>query len=133
MSREEYEVGFVRVSPDGRYVSYGSDEVNDRPEIFIRPFNAATATLAQEGKVQATRDGPNGGNIWRNDGKEVFYLRSEPGSEELEVKSVEVALGPSLQVGEAKLLFKLRDAGGGDTKFISPDGQRFVFTIRQPR
>jgi dipeptidyl aminopeptidase/acylaminoacyl peptidase len=131
MSREEYEVGFARVSPDGRYVSYGSNEVADRLEIFIRPFNAASAALA-EGKVQATKDGPGGGNIWRSDGKEVFYLRSEPGSEELEVKSVEIAAGTSLQVSEPKLLFKLREAAGGSTKFISPDGQRFVFAIRQP-
>src|SRR6185295_16813107 len=131
MSREEYEVGFARVSPDGRYVSYGSNEVAERLEIFIRPFNAATAALA-EGKVQATKDGPGGGNIWRNDGKEVFYLRSEPGSEEVEVKSVEIAPGPSLQVSEPKLLFKLEEAAGGSTKFISPDGQRFVFAIRQP-
>jgi hypothetical protein len=37
-----------------------------------------------------------------------------------------------VQVREPKLLFKLRDAAGGNTKFISPDGQRFVFAIRQP-
>ena len=131
MSREEYEVGFARVSPDGRYVSYGSNEVAERLELFIRPFNSATAGLA-EGKVQATKDGPGGGNIWRSDGREVFYLRSEPGSDELEVKSVEIASGPSLQIGAPKLLFKLEEAAGGSTKFISPDGQRFVFAIRQP-
>jgi Tol biopolymer transport system component len=132
LSREEYEVGFVRVSPDGRYVSYGSNEVNNRLELFIRPFNAATAALAEEGKVQATKDGPGGGNIWRSDGKEVFYLRSEPGSEELELKSFEVTPGAAVRVSEPKLLFKLREAAGGNTKFISPDGQRFVFPIRQP-
>ena len=132
MSREEYEVGFVRVSPDGRYVSYGSNEVNNRLEIFIRPFNTASAALAAEGKVQATKDGPGGGNIWRNDGKEVFYVRTEPGSEEIEVKSVELTQGPAVRAGEPKLLFKLRDAVGGNTKFISPDGQRFVFAIRPP-
>ena len=132
VSREEYEVGFARVSPDGRYVSYGSNEVDNRLEIFIRPFHAASATLAGEGKVQATRDGPGGGNIWRNDGKEVFYVRAEPGSEEIEVKSVEVTQEPAVRAGEPKLLFKLRDAAGGNTKFISPDGQRFVFAIRQP-
>jgi len=31
-----------------------------------------------------------------------------------------------------KLLFKVRDVVGGSTKFISPDGQQFVFSIRQP-
>ena len=132
MSREEYEVGFGRVSPDGRYVSYGSNEVNDRLEVFIRPFDAAKAALAESGKVQATKDGPGGGNIWRGDGKELFYLRSEPGSEELEVKSIDVTPGATLQTREPKLLFKLREAGGSNTKFISPDGQRFVFSIRQP-
>jgi hypothetical protein len=48
------------------------------------------------------------------------------------VKSIEVIPGPNIQVSEPKLLFKLREAGGGNTKFISPDGQRFVFAIRQP-
>lgn len=132
MSREEYEVGFGRVSPDGRYLSYGSNEVNDRLEIFLRPFNAASAMLGEEGKVQVTKDGPGGGNIWRNDGKELFYVRSDPGSDEIEVKSVELTQAPALRAGEPKLLFKLREAGGGNTKFISPDGQRFVFAIRQP-
>jgi Tol biopolymer transport system component len=132
MSREEYEVGFARVSPDGRYVSYGSNEVNDRIEIFIRPFNAASAALAEAGKVQATKDGPGGGNIWRNDGKEIFYVRAEPGSDEIEMKSIEVTLAPVVQVRDPKVLFKLKDVGGGNTKFISPDGQRFVFAIRQP-
>jgi Tol biopolymer transport system component len=132
MSREEYEVGFGRVSPDGRYISYGSTESNNRIEIFIRPFNLAKAALADEGTVQATKDGPSGGNIWRNDGQEVFYIHSEPGSDELEMKSVEVAPGPAFQVSEPKVLFKLRDAAGGNTKFISPDGQRFVLAIRQP-
>jgi Tol biopolymer transport system component len=132
VSREEYEVGFPRVSPDGRYLSYGSNEVKDRLEMFIRPFNMATATLAENGKVQATKDGPGGGNIWRSDGKEVFYVRSEPGSDEFEMKSVELTAGPTLQIGEPKLLFKLRDAAGGNTKFISPDGQQFVFAVREP-
>jgi len=132
MSREEYEVGFARVSPDGRYVSYGSNEVNDRIELFIRPFNAASAALGEIGKVQATKDGPGGGNIWRNDGKEVFYVRAEPGSDEIEMKSIEVTLGSVVQVSDPKVLFKLKNVGGGNTKFISPDGQRFVFAIRQP-
>ena len=48
------------------------------------------------------------------------------------MKSVEIAPGPSLQVSAPKLLFKLKDAGAGSTKFISPDGQQFVFAIRQP-
>jgi hypothetical protein len=30
------------------------------------------------------------------------------------------------------VLFKLREAGGANTKFISPDGQQFVFAVRQP-
>src|SRR5215471_1600293 len=91
MSREEYEVGFARPSPDGRYLSYGSTEVNDRIEVFIRPCYMAKAVLAEGGtgggKVQATKDGPGGGNIWRNDGKELFYARAEPGSNEFELKS----------------------------------------------
>ena len=132
MSREEYEVGFARASPDGRYISYGSNEVNDRLEMFIRPFNMASAALAETGKVQATKDGPGGGNIWRGDGKEIFYVRSEPGSDEFEIKSAEVTPGQPPQVGEPKVLFKLREAGGSNTKFISPDGQRFVFAVRQP-
>jgi Tol biopolymer transport system component len=132
LSREEFEVGFVRVSPDGRYVSYGSTEVNDRMEMFIRPLKAGTAALADEGKVQATKDGPGGGNVWRGDGREVFYVRSEPGSDELEMKSVEVTPGDTVRVGEPKVLFKLREAGGANTKFISPDGQQFVFAVRQP-
>jgi Tol biopolymer transport system component len=133
MSREEYEVGFGRLSPDGRYISYGSTEYKNRPEMFLRPFDPATAALAEQGKVQLTQDGKiSGGNVWRNDGKEIFFLYSEPGSDEVQVMSVDVTTAPVLQAGAPKLLFTVREAAGGNTKFVSPDGQRFIFTIRQP-
>ena len=47
------------------------------------------------------------------------------------MKSIEVTAGPALKVGEPKLLFKVRNVVGGNTKFVSPDGQQFVFSIRQ--
>jgi Tol biopolymer transport system component len=132
LSREEFEVGFGRISPDGRFMSYGSTESKNRIELFLRPFDPVTAKLGEQGKVQVTHDGVNGGNIWRADGKEIFFLHTDLGSEEIQVMGVEVTTGPTIQVGTPKLLFKLREAAGGNTRFISPDGQRFVFAIRQP-
>ncbi len=55
-----------RISPDGRWLAYTSDE-SGRPEIYLRPFpNGTSSTVISIG----------GGSeaAWRRDGKELFYL-----------------------------------------------------------
>jgi Tol biopolymer transport system component len=133
VSREEFEVGFGRFSPDGAFMSYGSNESNDRLEIFLRPFDLAAGTMPEQPKIQVTKEGVNGGNLWRADGKELFYAHVEPGSDEIQMMAVEITTKPELRAGSPKELFRIKDAGGGNTRFISPDGQNFIFAVLQPR
>src|SRR5262249_46841450 len=133
VSREEYEVGLGRFSPDGAFMSYGSNESNNRVEMFLRPFDVATGTMAEQPKIQVTKDGFNGGNVWRADGKELFYMHVEPGSDEIQMMAVPITTKPDLKAGSPEKLFTIKDAGAGNTKFVSPDGQNFIFSILQPK
>ena len=126
-------MGFGRVSPDGTLMSYGSTEVGNRAELFIRPFDPKTATMPETGKVQVTKDGVNGGNFWRADGRELFFVHAEPGSDEFDLMVADIVAKPELRAGAPKKLFSLKDAAAGNTRFVSPDGQNFVFTVRQPK
>jgi Tol biopolymer transport system component len=58
----------ARVSPDGRWLAYQSDE-SGRPEIYVRPFPTGN------GKWQIS---DNGGTnpVWTGDGKTLFYNQS---------------------------------------------------------
>jgi Tol biopolymer transport system component len=131
MLRDEYAVGFGRVSPDGRYIAYNSTESGNRLQMFVRPFDAGSATIAEQGKVQVTNDGLSGVKIWRGDGKEIFFVQGKPRSEEIHVMAVDIMAGPAVRVGAPKELFTV-NATAGTTKFVSPDGEKFVFAIRQP-
>jgi serine/threonine-protein kinase len=61
---------FPAISPNGRWVAYMSDE-SGRPEIYVRPFPAAT------GKWQVS-DGGGSWPAWSTDGSELIF-RSEDG------------------------------------------------------
>ena len=54
------------ISPDGKWVAYGSDE-SGNSEIYVTTFPGAT------GKWQVSRGG-GGEPRWRGDGKEIFYV-----------------------------------------------------------
>jgi Tol biopolymer transport system component len=130
MVREEYAAGFGRISPDGRYIAYNSTESGNRLQMFVRPFDAATATIAEQGKVQVTKDGLTGVKVWRADGKEIYFLQSDPRSNEIRVMEVEMTPGSVMQAGAPRVLFALKDAAAGTAKFISPGGEYFVFAVR---
>lgn len=58
--------GAARLSPDGRWIAYISDESN-QPEVYVRSF---------PGLAQKVRISTSGGNQpqWRGDGQELFYI-----------------------------------------------------------
>jgi Tol biopolymer transport system component/predicted Ser/Thr protein kinase len=104
-----------RISPDGRWVAYRSNE-SGRNEIYVAPFPGPG------GKWQISTAGgyfPR----WRHDGSEIFYLTPD---NRLMAASVN-GKGAGFEVGAVKPLFATRIVGGGNYRYdVSADGQRFL-------
>jgi hypothetical protein len=104
-----------RISPDGRWVAYRSNE-SGRNEIYVAPFPGPG------GKWQISTAGgyyPR----WRHDGSEIFYLTPD---NRLMAASVN-GKGAGFEVGAVKLLFATRIVFAGGYQYDgSADGQRFL-------
>jgi len=115
-----------RLSPDGRWIAYQSDESTEGYEgqIMVRPF----PDIHTWRKVISPGVGRQ--PIWSRDGTEIFY-RAENGT----VMSVPIRTAPSFWHGSPVPVMNpvqtLRDWATGPTYDVSPDGQRFLF-IKAP-
>jgi serine/threonine protein kinase/Tol biopolymer transport system component len=99
-----------RFSPDMRWIAYWSDE-SGRPEVYVVPFHGG-------GKWEISTNGGTG-PIWRNDGKELFFL-----SLSLVVTAMPMsAEGGQLKLGAPRALFRTSvtayDVAPGGQKFLS--------------
>jgi Tol biopolymer transport system component len=129
-ARSEFEAGLGRFSPDGKLVAFGSNE-SGQFEVYVRPFDATTGSAAGEEKWKIS-SGAIGGINWRRDGKELFYLSDEKGSNDVKVMAVDITTSPRFQASAPKELFRIKGplpGNPGQWKNISPDGQRFVFAV----
>ncbi len=106
----------VRISGDGRFVSFTSDE-SGRPEVYLAPFPKA---------LVRTRVSSDGGSMarWGQNGREIVYLSADG-----RLVSVPVRTAPALELGEPRTLFALKDARRWVGFDMSPDGQRFLATV----
>lgn len=111
-----------RVSPDGHWMVFSSDE-SGAFDIYVQDFPIAS----RKRRLSAT-----GGSqpVWSRDGKEVFYLAADG-----RVFGVPMRLVPNADpaFGEPVPLFQTRVEGSGafnpgfTHQFdVSPDGQRFL-------
>jgi len=105
-----------RISPDGNFLLYTSDE-SGRSEVYMTRFPSG------KGKWQVSADGgitP----VWSRAGGEMFYL------EGTRVKQVDVTLEPSPRLGTPRTLFDATEAGldvSGYTRYdVSSDGRRLL-------
>jgi Tol biopolymer transport system component len=130
--REEFTDGVGRLSPDGKFMAFRSDEAQpERGEVYVRPFDGSTG-LPGSGKWRVSKDGVMAMLHWRADGKEMFFRGQNLESNELLLMSVDVATTPTFTTAEPKVLFKLPGPIGGNLGNISRDGQRFVFAVNVP-
>jgi len=130
--REEFDDETGRISPDGRFLLYRSDEKQaERYEVYVRPFDPATGKVGDR-KWQVSKDGASAMLHWRNDGKEVFFRGLNLDSNDLYVMAAEVGASPEFHAGTPKMLFKLPGPLNGNLGNISRDGQQFVFAIDVP-
>jgi Tol biopolymer transport system component len=130
--REEFDDSTGRVSPDGRFLLFRSDEKQaERFEVYVRPFDPSTGKVGEQ-KWQVSKDGAAAMLHWRNDGKEVFFRGLDLDSNDLRVMAAEVGTSPAFHTGAPKMLFKLPGPMSGNLGNISRDGQQFVFAINVP-
>jgi Tol biopolymer transport system component/tRNA A-37 threonylcarbamoyl transferase component Bud32 len=85
----------ARLSPDGKWLAYASDETG-RPEIYVQSF----PTPGNKVLISA-----NGGDqpSWRRDGKELYYLALDR-----KLMAVAVKPGATFESGEPEVLFQTR-------------------------
>lgn len=106
----------ARVSPDGKWIAYASDETG-RWEVYLQSFPVA-------GSKQVVSVGGGGQPQWRGDGKELFFLALDR-----TMMSVAVSPGSPLQIAPPNPLFQTSVAGVVDVRNrYAPDanGQNFL-------
>lgn len=110
-------VVFVRLSPDGRWLAYSSND-GSREEVYVTAFPSG------EGRWQVSREGGTY-PVWRRDGKEIFYLGLDGHLYATQVEPHE----KSFDLRSSGPLFELRNTFALGSPFdVSPDGRFMVLT-----
>ncbi len=124
MEHSQFVESYGKVSPDGRWIAYTSDE-SGKNQIYVQPFNAPPSTGSSSngrtpitGKWMVSNSG-GGTPLWERDGKQLFYLSLDG-----EAMAVDVNTSGIFQAGVPKELFKIPP--GVLFWDISPDGKRFL-------
>jgi hypothetical protein len=107
-----------RISPNGQWISYVSDE-SGTPEVYVQRFPSL-------GDKRIVSIGGGVEPMWRKDGKELFYL-----SPEYSVVSVSFAPGTPPVIGRPKPLFRapVNTSTSRNHYAVTPDGQRFLINV----
>jgi len=106
----------ARLSPDGRWMVYTSDE-SKQDEVYIQTFPSAG------GKLQISRNG--GTNpVWSKDGRALFYLSGDRKLMAVDVKGSD----GSLKSGVPMALFDIPQGTNNPTFDVSKDG-RFLIPV----
>jgi Tol biopolymer transport system component len=110
----------ARLSPEGPWVAYDSDETGTS-EVYVQPFPRTAAAkwqISAHGGVEPK---------WRRDGKELFYLGPDN-----RLMAVRIRTQPRFEADPPVPLFETPDVSGntlglGNKFDAAPDGQRFLF------
>jgi eukaryotic-like serine/threonine-protein kinase len=114
--QEKYLEMSPRLSPDGRWLAYVSDE-SKRSEVYVRPFpevDRARWPISTAGGYSP---------LWSPDGRELFYRSGDA------VMAVRVETEPAFNPGKPTVLFRgayYTPLAGVTPWDISPDGKRFL-------
>ena len=114
----EFNLANAEISPDGRWMSYESDE-SGASQIFVRPFPDLERGRWQVSTTGGTRAG------WSRDGSEIFFIDE---TQQLNGASVAPS-GDAVSFGRPRSLTEegfYLNPRTGRTWDVSVDGQRFI-------
>ena len=118
-----------RLSPDGRWLAYTSDE-SGTPEVYVQEFPEA----GRRWRV-STRGGFD--PRWRRDGLELLYLEPGPTTgtshvAEPTLMAVKVKVGAGFEAAAPQALFRVRVSASWMEEYwtyaVASQGQRFLFS-----
>jgi eukaryotic-like serine/threonine-protein kinase len=107
-----------RVSPDGRWLAYMSNE-SGANEIYVRPFTPDAP--AGTGAKWLVSKGGGDRSLWRPDSKVLFYLGPT------QVMAVDIDTSKGFQAGTPRRMFTAPPGASTTSWDLSPDGKRFLF------
>ena len=116
---------YVGVSPDGRWISFVSDQ-SGREEVYVRDL------VGEGDQVLVSLDGGSE-PVWSHNGRELYYRETKQNDPYLVAATI--ATTPALAVTRRDRLFPITDivATGPHANYdISPDGKTFVVVRRSP-
>jgi Tol biopolymer transport system component len=116
---------YVGVSPDGRWISFVSDQ-SGREEVYIRDLQG------ERDQVLVSTDGGNE-PVWSPDGRELYYRETRQDNPYLVAASITTV--PTLAVAGRQRLFPIGDIVGTSPHAnysISPDGKTFAMVRASP-
>jgi len=109
-----FDQGVASFSPNGRFIAYTSDE-SGRLEVYVQAFPSS-------GEKWLISSGGGGLPLWREDGKELFYVTDDG-----KVMSVEMKTDSSFEGVVPKQLFQTDiKRESGYPYAVAPDGSRFL-------
>ena len=112
--RTQYDEQLAKLSPDGRFIAYESNESGQR-EVYVRSFpdGRSLHRVSADGGAQVR---------WRRDGGELFYVEGDS------LMAVPITTSPTLTIGSAERLFSddsLPSRASHEYE-ATRDGQRFI-------
>jgi dipeptidyl aminopeptidase/acylaminoacyl peptidase len=113
---QPYMENAAKFSPDGRWFLYISNE-NGRNEAYVQSFPPTGS------KFQISTNGALRAN-WPAKAKEIIVLTPD-----MKMMTVDVKLGPKLEVGLPRELFQVTGSIVGNRIAVSPDAQRFLIPL----
>ena len=124
------QIGGGRLSPDGRWIAYLSNETG-RNEIYVRAFNPGGSGAGSAGPWKISEQGGLPMTSWRSDGKEFYFMGADRSIMVVAVNNN----GSALEFGKPSVLFRpdaAIAATPGNTT-ISSDGERVLIAVPPPQ
>ena len=113
----EFSEGYARISPDGHWVAYTSNE-SKRNEIYVQSF----PTPGSKFKVSMDQGERS---VWSGDGKELYFVSPDD-----TMMAAPVKTGPKFEAGVPKPLFKVRLSRAMDAWFDLTKDSRFLVPVQ---